>query len=106
MDITKLKETIQKKNSLEINDDLAIEECWKIEVEILSDDILETINFIQTCSEDEFYGLAEVFPDVIDKTQSQDLYKAMCERNDSLSNHEYKKSNMTDLKYAREALLH
>lgn len=106
MDITKLKETIQKKNSLEINDDLAIEECWKIEVEILSDDILETINFIQTCSEDEFYGLAEVFPDVIDKTQSQVLYKAMWERNESLSNQEYKKSNMTDLKYAREALLH
>ena len=106
MDIARLKETIQRKKSLDINDDFSIEECWNTETEILSNNINDTINFIQTCSEDEFYELAEVFPEVIDKTQSHDLYNAMWERNESLSNKKYKESNMTDLKYAKEALSH
>ncbi|MBQ7706962.1 MAG: hypothetical protein IJT72_04190 [Lachnospiraceae bacterium] len=106
MDIARLKETIQRKKSLDINDDFSIEECWNTETEILSNNINDTINFIQTCSEDEFYELAEVFPEVIDKTQSHDLYIAMRKRNDSLDNQEYKASNMTDLKYAKEALSH
>ncbi len=106
MDITRLKETIQRKKSLDINDDFAIAECWNIETEILSNDINGAINFIQTCSEEEYYELAEVFPEIIDKTQSHELYNAMWKRNESLCNQEYKESNMTDLKYAQEALSH
>lgn len=33
----------------------------------------ETIVFFNNCTEDEFYGIAEVFPDIIEKTQSREI---------------------------------
>lgn len=104
MNISKLQETIQRKNALDINDDFAIDECWKIFIDILTANVDETIEFINTCSEDEFYAITEVFDDVIAKTQSKELYQAMWNRNESLSNQEYKEKNLTDLRFAKEAL--
>ena len=104
MDVTKLKETIQRRSSLEINDGFATEECWNIEIEILIKDIDESIDFLKTCTEYEFYSVAEVFPEVIEKTQSKELLQVMIDRNESLKNQDYKKSNMTDLKYAKYSL--
>lgn len=106
MDIQRLKDTILKKNTLDLNDDYGIEECWDIEVDILSKNIPEATNFLQTCSEDEFYWLSEIFPQLIEKTQSSELYNALCERNETLENQDYKLSNRTDLEFAKDALLH
>ena len=69
MEINKLRETINRRKSLELNDDFALEECWNTETDILSSDIPKAIDFINTCSEDEFFWLSEVFDDVISKTQ-------------------------------------
>ena len=104
MNIAKLKETLQRKNTLDINDDYAIEECWKIFTDILTNNIEETIDFIRHCSEDEFYGIAEVFPDIIEKTKSKELFQAMWDRNEALTNLDYKESNLTDLRFAKDAL--
>lgn len=104
MDVTKLKETIQKRKELDPNDDFPTKDCWDEEIDILTEDIDDAINFIKTCTEEEFYWLSEVFDDVISKTQSQQLYQAMVDRNEALENPEYKESNKTDLFYAKEAL--
>ena len=104
MDIAKLKETIQRRISLELNDDFAQEECWNIERDILVNDIPGAIDFLKTCSEEEFYWLSEVFDEVIDQTQSQELYQVMWDRNESLENQEYKESNLTELNFAKNAL--
>ncbi len=105
MDVMKLKETILKRDSLDLEDDHEMEVCWKIEAEILSSDIPGAIAFLKTCSEGEFSLVAEVFPEVIEKTQSHELYQAMWSRYESLENKEYKEINSVDLKYAKEALL-
>lgn len=105
MDINRLKETINRRISLELNDDFALEECWNIEADILSSDISQAIDFITTCSEEEFYWISEIFEDVISKTQSRELLQAMISRNDSLQNQEYKESVLTELKYAQENLI-
>ncbi|MBE5889968.1 MAG: hypothetical protein E7282_03250 [Lachnospiraceae bacterium] len=105
MDIIKLRETINRRNSLELNDDYALEECWNTLTDILSNSIEETIEFLKTCTEDEFYGIAEVFPEIIKKTQSREIYNTMLSRNESLKNQEYKESNLTDLRFAEEAFI-
>ena len=105
MDIAKLRETLKRKNALELNDDYALEECWDIFTDILSNNIEETIDFLKTCSEDEFYGVAEVFPEIIKKTQSREIYNTMLARNKSLENQEYKESNLTDLRFAEKAFI-
>ena len=104
MDIAKLKETIQRRDSLDVNDDFGIEECWKIEAEILSSDVPGAIEFLKTCSEDEFSWVAEVFSDVISITKSRELYQTMWNRYESLENPEYKEVNLVDLQYAKDAL--
>ncbi len=105
MDIEKLRTTINRRNSLELNDDYALEECWNVFTDILSSNIEETIDFLKTCTEDEFYGVAEVFPEIIKKTQSREIYDTMLARNESLDNQEYKESNLTDLRFAKEAFI-
>ena len=104
MDVKKLKDLVSKRASLDVNDDYGASECDDKEAEILSSNVAEAISFLQTCSEEEFYWLSEVFPDVIKNTQSKELFEAMCKRNDTLENQEYKESNLTDLKYAKWAL--
>ncbi len=105
MDIIKLKEVIKRRNSLELNDDYALEECWDIFTDMLSNNVEETIDFLKNCTEDEFYGVAEVFPEIIKKTQSLEIYNTMIARNESLENQEYKESNLTDLQFAKEAFI-
>lgn len=51
-----------------------IEQCWKEEIDILSKDIDETINFLQNeCTADEFSWLSEVFDDVSEKVQNREF---------------------------------
>lgn len=61
-----------------------IEECWKNEVEILSEDIPSTIEFLNNdCTASEYSWISEVFEDVIEKTSSRELvecYKALMSR--------------------------
>ena len=105
MNAEKLRETIKRRIALDANDDSATMECWSIETDILTVNITESIEFLKTCSEEEFYWLSEVFDEVIDKTQSQELFLAMCDRNALLENQEYRESIETDLSYARASLI-
>lgn len=61
-----------------------IEECWKNEVEILSEDVPSTIEFLNNdCTASEYSWISEVLEDVIEKTSSRELiecYKALVSR--------------------------
>lgn len=51
-----------------------IEQCWKKEIEILSEDIPSTIEFLKTeCTADEYSWISEVIDDVVDKVPSKEL---------------------------------
>jgi hypothetical protein len=58
-----------------------IEDCWKKEIEILSEDIPSTIEFLKTdCTADEFSWISEVIDDIVDKYPSKELvegYKSL-----------------------------
>lgn len=51
-----------------------IEECWEQEINILTEDINGTINYLKTeCTAEEYSWIAEVLDDIIEITQSKEL---------------------------------
>ena len=51
-----------------------IELCWKKEVEILTRNIDDTINYLDNeCTADEFSWISEVFDELVEATQSREL---------------------------------
>lgn len=61
-----------------------IEECWKKEIQILSEDIPSTIEFLRNeCTADEYSWISEVIDDVVDKNPSRELvecYKSLMKK--------------------------
>ena len=102
MNIAKLKELLSLRLSLNDNDDFALMECWKQESTLLSEDISETIVFFDSCTDEEFYWLGEVFDDLIEKTQSKELFQTICARTERINNPELKASLAADIEFARE----
>lgn len=96
---------IEKRLGLHINDDFALHECWENETEILSEDVSTTIEFIlNTCDDETFYWLSEVFEDVVEKTQSQALLNALIERCERVSDAEKRRSIESEIAAAKEEL--
>lgn len=58
-----------------------IEQCWKKEIEILSEDVPSTIDYlINECTPDEYSWISEIIDDLATKTQSKELiecYKSL-----------------------------
>lgn len=81
MDVQKFREVLKKLNETEIEYDYGIEMCWKEEVEILSEDIPSTIEYLQNqCTADEFVWISEIIDDLAEKTRSRELvecYKSL-----------------------------
>ena len=74
MDVQKFREVLKKLDETEIEYDYGIEMCWKGEVEILSEDIPSTIEYLQNqCTEDEFFWISEIIDDLAAKTQSRKI---------------------------------
>lgn len=81
MNLTLLRETISRLVSLHPDDDFGIEKCWNEMSEMLSKDISATISYFETdCTDEEFYWLASVFEDVVERTQSKELLQALNNR--------------------------
>ena len=76
----KIRTVLKKRIKLHPNDDYATEKCWEEEVEILSENIEETIAFFrQECTEDEFSWLSEIFEDVAERPQSREFVSCLYE---------------------------
>ena len=104
MNIVELKNIVAQRLAINNNDDFTLMECWKKEVAILSENTSETIAFFDTCTDEEFFWLSEVFDDLIEKTKSKELFQAICDRTERISNPEYKASIATDIEFARGQL--
>ena len=51
-----------------------IEECWKKEIEILTEDIPSTIEYLQNdCTADEYSWISEVLDDIVELVPSREL---------------------------------
>ena len=97
-----LKNTLARRISLSNNDDFALMECWKQEVEILSENTSETVAFFDSCTDEEFFWLSEVFDDLIKATQNREIFQAICKRAERVTDPEYKTSISTDIEFARD----
>ncbi len=81
MNINKLRESILELISLHPNDDYRTEKCWKEETEILSENILETIDFFENqCTDEEFFWLSSIFSDVSEIVQSKQFIQTLHSR--------------------------
>ena len=74
MDVQKFREVLKELNETEIEYDYGIEMCWKEEVEILSEDIPSTVEYLKNeCTADEFVWISEIIDDLAEKTRSREL---------------------------------
>lgn len=81
MDIKKFREVLKQRDEICDEWDYGVEQCWKSEIEILSENISSTIDFLKNeCTADEYSWISEVIDDVIEKNPSKELvecYKSL-----------------------------
>jgi hypothetical protein len=84
MNINKFREIIKQREETDNEWDYGIEQCWNKEIEILSEDIPSTIEFLKTeCTADEYTWISEVLDDVVDKNPNKELvecYKSLMKK--------------------------
>jgi len=77
MDINSFRKVIKQREETDDEWDYGIEQCWKKEIEILSEDIPSTIEFlINECTAEEYSWISEVIDDIVDETLSKELVDA------------------------------
>lgn len=105
MDVVKFREVIRERSEMSDEWSFGIEQCWKKEIEILSQDIPSTIEYLKNeCTADEYSWISEIIDDLAESTQSKELIEAyknlMIKYPD-----EYKKHNISSsIKFAESAL--
>ena len=81
MDVQRFKEVIKKRNETHDEYDYGVEMCNKEEIQILSEDIPSTIEYLKNyCTADEFVWISEIIDDLAEKTKSRELidcYKSL-----------------------------
>lgn len=88
MNIEKFREVIKQREYIsQVSQDEwaeGIEECQKKEIEILSEDISSTMEFLKTeCTAEEFSWISEVFEDIIEANPNKELiqcYKELVDK--------------------------
>ena len=61
MDINSFRKVIKQREETDDEWDYGIEQCWKKEIEILSEDIPSTIDFLKNeCTDEEYSWISEV----------------------------------------------
>lgn len=93
-----LEKVIEKRRSLEINDDFSLLELWQDEIRIITENMEKSINYIlEDCSDEYLYWMSEVFEEVVQITQNRDFIEAVAERQKRITNNEYAKSVKREL---------
>ena len=81
MDIQKFREVLKRRDETHNEYDYGLEMCWREEVEILSEDIPSTIEYLKNeCTADEFVWISEIIDDLAEKTRNRELiecYKSL-----------------------------
>lgn len=74
---TKIDKIIKKRKKLHLEDDFGIQKCWDEIIHLLSNKELETIEFLESCSEEQLFWISEVFEDVAYELQSKEYIKCL-----------------------------
>ncbi|WP_185614352.1 hypothetical protein [Listeria booriae] len=68
---------LEKRKSLNINDDFGIEKCWNEMTELLSQNEMDTINYLEESTEKDLYYISEIFEDVSERFQSEQFINCL-----------------------------
>ena len=72
MNMEAFKKCITMRERTHSEDSAGMEECWKELIEVLTENIDSSIQYMLTdCTADEFTWISEVFDEVVEKTQSR-----------------------------------
>ncbi|MBR3746954.1 MAG: hypothetical protein IKP64_10725 [Selenomonadaceae bacterium] len=101
MNAEELKAVIAERIRTDDEWDYGLEQCWNKEIEILTRDISQTINFIENeCDDDTFCWIGEVFDEVADRTQSKEFVDAIKRRATKVVDDKERRSVEVDVRYA------
>ncbi len=90
MNVSKLRTELAHRLSLDVNDDYGIEESWKNLTSILSDNIVDTINFFsKECTDEELFWLSEVFSDISEIVQNKEFVQVLRSRLSQVTRESY-----------------
>ena len=100
MNKEKLAELIEKNKNIELEDDFAQNSIWNEMFEILSQNLNDTITFLDNISADELEYICSIFDDLSEHFKSQELIECM-ERNALRTGVDCS----IDIEYAKKALM-
>lgn len=68
---------LEQRKGLNINDDFGIEKSWNEMTELLSQNEMETINYLEESTEKDLYYISEIFEDVSERFQSEQFINCL-----------------------------
>ena len=77
MNIERLKELINENKNIHMEDDMAQEQIWKEMLAILSENIDDTMNYLDGTNKDDLSYICTLFDDLSTHFQSQKLIECM-----------------------------
>ena len=98
MDIIKLRELIIRERELTEETDGFWDGIFNAKVAILNENLEETMAFLDTCTEEEFYWVSNAFEDISEKYKSTEFIE--CIKRNMLRFPAIKEDIQTELKYA------
>ena len=79
---------------VESEDNYWVEDYWKATIELFTKDVAATINFLQNeCDDEELYFLSEIFEEIVEQTQSEELVAALRSRLAKVTPENYNQQN-------------
>lgn len=77
MNIKKVEELIEENKKLELNDDCAQERIWQEMYDILSVNLNETMQYLDSISKEDISYVCSIFDDLSEHFQSKELIECM-----------------------------
>ena len=79
---------------VESEDNYWVEDYWKATIELSTKDVAATIMFLQNdCDDEELYFLSEIFEEIVEQTQSEELVAALRSRLAKVTPENYNQQN-------------
>ncbi len=72
-----IKKIIQEKKEIDPQNDILLNEKYEELLQIFKENLYESMNYLNTCSSDEFYWISELFEDLSAYFKSQELIDCM-----------------------------
>ena len=78
MTVQQIKEAFQRRATVNDEWDYGVQQCWSEEIALLTDNVDDTISFLEHyCTGDEFAWMSEIFDEISEKLQSREFIVAL-----------------------------